>query len=245
MWTGVVTNAGAALLARWAQGGTLAIVAAKAGTGTVPVVQLIMSTDVAGDSHDLSIIDHSAADGGVKYTVQFSTEETAYTAMQVGIYASLDGGARTLIAIYQAASGEGISIPATSESMGWAFTFGATVQMSNTGSLTVEIDESAYVTRGTLDDALEAKADVSASLSLTAQASSWQGSEPAMLTLTATGVTASNDILVGAGAMTTAQREAMVAAQLACVAQAADSITLAAYGETPAVDLPIIVFILG
>jgi hypothetical protein len=82
-------------------------------------------------------------------------------------------------------------------------------------------------------------------LNLTAAASGWSSADPATLTLTATGVTASNDIMVGiGGSLTAAQYEAVQAAGIVCTAQAANSITLTAFDEKPTVNIPITVFIL-
>ena len=160
MWNGVVTNAGKVLLAQWAQGGTLAVDGAKAGTGTVSPTQLMASRNVAGVAHRMSIINSGPVEGGgVLYTLQFITEAAAYTAMQVGIFASLDGGASTLIAIYQADSGEGVSVPATDEALDFAFTFGATVDMSNEGTLNVTIDDSAHVTAAAFAAGMALKAN--------------------------------------------------------------------------------------
>ena len=155
MWTGVVTNVGIALLSRLAEGGTLTITGAKAGTGTVPEAQLMSRTDISGDAHQLSIIEYKIVDEGIKYMVQFTAGASAYVAMQVGIYASLDGGAETLIAIYQAGSNDGISVPSASELTDFAFTFGALVEMANSGTLNVTIDTSVFVTLETLETALD------------------------------------------------------------------------------------------
>ena len=159
MWTGVVTNAGIALLAQWAAGGSLEIDGASAGTGTVPTAQLMSCTNVSGESHALSIIGYKTIEQGIKYLVQFTAAATAYVAMQVGIWARLNDGARTLIAIYQADSNSGISVPSVSELRDFAFTFGATVMMDNTGDLTVNIDESAWVTHRTMQEYLALKLD--------------------------------------------------------------------------------------
>lgn len=406
MWNSVVTNAGIALLARWAQGGTLAITGAKAGTGTVPTAQLMAATNVSGIAYTLSIVRYKKTEDGVEYLVQFEAAASAYVAKQIGIFASLDGGTSTLIAIYQTDS-SGIEVPAYTEMPDYAIQFAASVQMANTGSLTVTIDPTAYVTMETLEDAIDdaledvltqsdiannltttaegkvldarqgkalsdavvlkvAKSDIddtagtgdtgklwsadklagafagkkntqtavadptasgtslefiatlsqdangvitptkktvqdgttsqkgivqledshtststtkaatpkavkdaydlastantaagnaataaagkanpSVSLSLTAAAANWSSADPSTQTISATGVTASNNIMVGAGTLTAQQQEAMVAAQIMCTAQGNGTITLTAFGEVPSIDLPIVVFILG
>lgn len=88
------------------------------------------------------------------------------------------------------------------------------------------------------------KAAKSSALNLTAAAASWSAS--GTITLTATGVTASNNIVVGAGSGCTADQYAALAkAQILCTAQAANSITLTAFGTVPTIDVPISVVILG
>ena len=156
MWNGVVTNAGIALLAQWAQGGTLTVEGARAGTGTVDVDDLAGSTDVAGNSHALTIVEYEPRDDGIKYTIQLHAAASGYLAMQVGIYANLDGGETTLIAIFQAGNvGEGIAVPSTAELPDFAFTFGALVEMANRGTLTVTINPSVLVTREQMNQAFD------------------------------------------------------------------------------------------
>lgn len=156
MWNGVVTNAGIALLAQWAQGGTLTIEGARAGTGTVSEDDLAGATNVSGSSHDLTIVEYEPMADGIKYTIQLHAVSSGYLAMQVGIFANLDGGDSTLIAIFQAGSvGEGIAVPSTAELPDFAFTFGALVSMANRGTLNVTINPSVLVTRQQMNQALD------------------------------------------------------------------------------------------
>jgi len=155
MWNGVVTNAGIALLAQWAKSGTLTIEGACAGTGTVPEDELANATDVAGDSHQLTIAEYEAMDEGVKYTVELHAAPSGYLAMQIGIYANLDGGETTLVSIFQAGSNsEGIAVPSSRELPDFAFTFGALVEMANKATLNVNIDPSALVSRDQMNRAI-------------------------------------------------------------------------------------------
>lgn len=90
------------------------------------------------------------------------------------------------------------------------------------------------------------KADASSALTLTLAAGSWTSATPPTQTVTATGVTASNHIVVGiASTITSAQYDAASAAKLVCTAQAANSITITAYGDKPTENIPISVVILG
>ena len=86
------------------------------------------------------------------------------------------------------------------------------------------------------------KIKVASPLSLTAAAANWTNGAQ---TLTATGVTASNNIIVGiGGSLTSEQHQAAVDAAIVCTAQAANSITLTAFGTIPEVDIPVNVLIL-
>lgn len=82
------------------------------------------------------------------------------------------------------------------------------------------------------------------SLSLTATSSGWSSSKTQ--SITATGVTANNTIIVGLGtSLTEAQYDAAADAKIICTAQAANSITLTCLGDKPSVNIPISVVILG
>ena len=160
MWNSTVTNVGIALLAQWGQGGTLTIDGAKAGTGTVATSQLMAQTNVAGDVHNLSIVKTAEITNGVKYTVQLQAAQSAYIAMQIGIWAHLNSGSSVLIAIYQAEEGNGISVPSTFDMPDFAVRFFAAVEQDNTGDYTATIDTSALVTQGQLDEGLSEKIDI-------------------------------------------------------------------------------------
>lgn len=91
-----------------------------------------------------------------------------------------------------------------------------------------------------------AKAGASSALSLTLASGSWSSATPPTQTVSATGVTASNIIIVGFGSgITSAQYDAASAAKLACTAQAAGTITMTAFGTKPTANIPISVVILG
>ena len=94
-WTGVVTNKGAELLAAWAEGTTLNIYSAAAGTGTVAEAAMIAQTALAGQKQAASIVSHSKADGatGLKIQLQITAPSTGYTLNQFGIWAKVSSTA--------------------------------------------------------------------------------------------------------------------------------------------------------
>lgn len=170
-WTGVVTNAGQALLESYAEGGhTLALVGATVGSGTVDEANLRIQTALTGEKDDASIISAKAVTGGTKFKLQVgpaSAQVGAYTAHQIGLWAKLDDGEDTLMLLAQDAD-TGVSVPLASVSPNFAFAVFAVIAVDNTGSLTVNIDQSAYVTNGTLaaavaalEASLDGKVDIS------------------------------------------------------------------------------------
>lgn len=152
MWEeSVITNAGAALLEQWtAQGGTLTIDGAKAGTGTVPALSLLTSTQLASERQTLSIVNAKRLDTGAQYTIQFSAADNAYTAHQIGIFAHLDNAPSVLFALYQDA--DGVHIPSKAEMQEFVYLFYAVVAIDHTGEIHVALDSNAYLTLKVLED---------------------------------------------------------------------------------------------
>lgn len=160
-WTGVVTNKGAELLAAWAEGTTLNIYSAAAGTGTVAEAAMIAQTALAGQKQAASIVSHSKADGatGLKIQLQITAPSTGYTLNQFGIWAKVGSGEGKLLALFQ--NSEGIDVPSASDSPDFVYTFYGLIMISNTGSISVTVDASAVVTTATMQAAIaDAIADI-------------------------------------------------------------------------------------
>ena len=163
MWDqAVVTNAGKALLQQWAGGGTLTIDGAKAGAGAVSQLNLINQTAVTQEKQTLSIISAKQVEGGTQFHVQITAPDAGYTAKQIGIYGHLGSGDSTLIALYQDESG--ITVPSKAEMPDFVYAFYATIQVSNTGTLSVTLDTSALVTQATLTAAVAKAGDMKKSV---------------------------------------------------------------------------------
>lgn len=163
MWDqAVVTNAGKALLQQWAGGGTLTIDGAKAGAGAVPQLNLINQTAVTQEKQTLSIISAKQVEGGTQFHVQITAPDAGYTAKQIGIYGRLGSGDSTLIALYQDESG--ITVPSKAEMPDFVYAFYATIQVGNTGTLSVTLDTSALVTQATLTAAVAKAGDMKKSV---------------------------------------------------------------------------------
>ncbi len=158
-WIGVVTNEGNHLITRFAQGGhTLAITGATVGSGTVSEANMRIQTAVMNEKDDASIINAEELPGqqAIKYRIQVgpaSASVGAYVAHQVGLWAKLDSESLVLLMLLQDADA-GVSVPLKSDSEDFAFSVYALLQIGNRDSITVEIDESAYVSVGMLNNRL-------------------------------------------------------------------------------------------
>lgn len=148
MWNdAVITDQGRTLLAGWIAGTTLSIDRAAVGTGTVSTALLPEQTALTQEKASISIISTEEVASGVKAKLQLASAgiTTSFILNQIGIWASLDGGTSKLITIIQ--DGDGVRVPTESEMPDFVFTFYAIIQASNEGTLTVNIDTSAFVTQ--------------------------------------------------------------------------------------------------
>jgi len=175
-WTSTITNAGRALLEQWITGTALNISSAKAGTGTA--ASLAPMTALTDEKQTMSIISVESTDDGIKLKLQITAPQTGYTLNQIGIFAQLTGSP-VLLAVFQNASG--ISVPSAASQPDFSYTFFALIAVSNTGTLTVNIDTSALVTQATLNAAIseldEAKLDVPRIENLLLPAAAWAGAQ--------------------------------------------------------------------
>lgn len=93
--------------------------------------------------------------------------------------------------------------------------------------------------------AQEASGGAPTTLSVTLASGSWSSAAPPTQTVTATGVTSSNTVIVGlADNATTEQLESARDGGIRGTGQAADSLTFTAYGDTPEVNIPVSVVIM-
>ena len=157
-WEGVITNAGKALFASWTEGTELNIdgtTGATGGTGTVPSAALMAQTALVNQKQTLSIVSRKKVQDGILLQIQITAPATGYLLNQIGVWARLDGGTRTLIAVFQEAS-NGVPIPSSSEMPDFIWSDYSLLQMSNTGTLNITIDPSAQVSQSTLTAAIAA-----------------------------------------------------------------------------------------
>ena len=151
-WIGVITDAGAAILAQWDGGGhTLTIDGATVGSGITPEANLRAMTNLKTPEDTAQVIQVEEVTGGTRFKVQVLAADDAYIAHEVGIWAHLDSGTSTLIAVHQD-SGTGVSVPDEDTSPDFAFALYCVHQISNTSQIQVTIDTSVFVTLATLND---------------------------------------------------------------------------------------------
>lgn len=145
----VITTAGLNLLAKLVEGNSLTITKAKAGAGFVTPGLLMSQTDVTDIRQELSFSSVAyPSDGKCALTCRLNTAnlDTAYTAMQIGIYATDPDVGEILFFIAQSAENEGTPIPSKTE-MGnynaeWTFYF----QYGHADNVNVTVDPAAGVT---------------------------------------------------------------------------------------------------
>lgn len=157
-WQGVVTNQGAALLGVFAEGGhRLTLDGATVGSGITEAANMRVATALAHHEASASIISKETIEtengSGTKYKIQVGPAATAaYQAHEIGLWAHLDDDEESiLLALHQDADG-GVGVPLASVSPNFAFTLFVAHTISNDGTVTVNIDESAYVTVSTLNE---------------------------------------------------------------------------------------------
>ena len=153
MWDdAVITNVGKTLLAQWAAGGTFNIDSAAAGTGTVNASLLMAQTGLVSQKQAMSIVKSEKITGGVRLQLQLTNNgiSAQYTINQIGVWGSLDGGATTMMAIFQ--DDDGVVVPAEADTPEYVFTVYAVLQMDNTGTLTVTLDSSVAVSQAQFNE---------------------------------------------------------------------------------------------
>ena len=151
-WTAVITNAGKGLMASWITGTTINFDSAASGTGTVPHSAMLAQTSLVKEKQTLSLIRGDKVPDGIKLKLQILAPETGYALNQVGIWASVDGGGKCMLALFQTDSG--IPIPSRSETPDFVYNFFATIAVSNEGDFSLTVDSSALISQSTLDAAI-------------------------------------------------------------------------------------------
>lgn len=141
----VLTDKGAALQAKLLSGQTLKITGAKAGTGSVPAVNLRRQTDVIDGREDITLQPARTEADQTVIPVLLENKEivSGYELWQIGFYAEDPDEGEILYCIAQASKGK--DIPAASESPGFSITWDFYFQTSNTAPFEVVVNSKGLV----------------------------------------------------------------------------------------------------
>lgn len=160
-WKGVITNAGATLLASWGQSlATLIVRSAEVGNATTTEANLRALTQVECDGIDpqeATLIKVRGSGTGTRFKIQVQAGETAYTAKMIGVYARLSTQSSstpdTLMLVVQDSTG--VAIPASSTDPDFVFSLYINSAIDNTGDLEITVDPAAFATVGDIEDAID------------------------------------------------------------------------------------------
>ena len=156
-WKGVITNSGSELLAQWTAGKTLTITRAAAGTGRVSEAAMLAQTALVSEKQTASILSNKTTAQGQKLQLQVTPLATGYPLNQLGIWAKLDSGAASLIALFQTDTDAGVEIPSKTDVPDYVYTFYGLLEFTGSGgTLQVTIDASALVTAESMAAAIKA-----------------------------------------------------------------------------------------
>lgn len=151
MWTGRVTSGGRALFAEWASGKIITITRAAAGPQRYDQSALYECTDLLQKTQDLKITTVTKDRGGVEVNLRFTAADQTYFAAQIGIWAKLDDGDETMIAIYQTDT-SGIEIPSKDRLTDFVYTFHALISASVDAEYRVVVDATTLATKSDVNE---------------------------------------------------------------------------------------------
>lgn len=153
-WTNtVMTHSGISLLNSAVSGETIEITSVKAGSGSVPVVDLRDQTALQNVKQTLQISKISTSDDGIVTisAILSSLELTeSYQLQQIGIYAKDASGSDILFSIAQ--SDEATTIPSNTEMPLYSIVFTFSFILENDVSMTATIDSESLVSLSLLSE---------------------------------------------------------------------------------------------
>ena len=152
-WIGVITNAGAAILAHWAAGGhTMTIDRASVGSGCIPAVNMRVATALANEIDDAEIVSAEEVDSGTQFRIRvLPAESQSYVAHEIGIWGHIDNGTSQLIA-YHEDSEAGVQIPARDNMPTFYFDLYCVHAIGNDGTININIAHTTFALRDELFD---------------------------------------------------------------------------------------------
>ena len=152
-WVGTITDAGRAMLAQIVSGDhTLTILDATSGTGTRDVSELAGATSLVSEHGAITIAEVQKRSDCTRVWTRVKADTTGYTVKEIGVWAKVDNGARTLFSIHQ--NSDGVVVPASSEDPNFIFDLICTFSPSNTDNFSVTVDPTSLVTQEEIEDVL-------------------------------------------------------------------------------------------
>lgn len=147
-----ITNAGIALQNKTVTGGTITLTAAKAGSGSVPVVNLRNQTELQSIKQTMQIKRVKVSGNTVTVELLVTTIGllTSYNLQQIGIYATDPDDGEILYAIAQADQAQ--VMPTESQMPLYAITFCLSFALSQDLTMTAVIDTTSFATLDDLED---------------------------------------------------------------------------------------------
>lgn len=143
-WVGCITDAGQKLINRWLDGKTLSFVSAAGGTGVTDDADLPLQLALSDRRQELSIVGREDVDGGIRLRIRVTAAEDGYRLQQCGVWARLDDGEPTLMAIYQYE--HGIDVPGLADTPDFVYDFLPIFYCANTDKCAVNVNASAFAT---------------------------------------------------------------------------------------------------
>ena len=171
-WIGVITNAGAALLAEWTAGEhTLTIDGATVGSGYYPEVNMRVATALSSEKDDAAVVSAEEVTGGTQFRIRVSAiNGTSYTAHEIGIWGHIDNEDPVLIAYHQD-SVTGVVVPTAASMPGFFFDLYCVHAIGNEGELTITLSDTSFATRDELAETEEEIENMIAPIEETSSAS--------------------------------------------------------------------------
>lgn len=145
-----VTNAGVEVLKKAIGGKKVTITAAKSGTDTVAESKLKEQSALSGTVRNVTIANATNQPEGYRVTLRVTNTgvKTSYIFKQLGLFATAEDESEVLFAILQSENGE--TVPDESEL--YTYDVSLIIAISDTSSITVNVDKTSYVTEEELDE---------------------------------------------------------------------------------------------
>ena len=148
-WTGVITNAGEALLQAMVGGASLVLTSVQTGSGNSADMYTATALNSPVTTGELS---SQVEEGGVRVRVKVYPYTTNYTMKEIGIYGKVGSNSPVLFALMQDTTG--VSIPDEETFPDFVYNMSTFVAMSNTDNFSVTVNPNANVSEEEFEQAV-------------------------------------------------------------------------------------------